>query len=58
MGLVCHDSPNRGRHGQVFDLWYVPEQLVTGDTFPSDGTRLYAVIDDVLVPWNGDVVKV
>lgn len=58
MGLVCHDSPNRGRHGQVFDLWYAPERLVTGDTFPNTGTRLYAVIEDVLVPWGGVIVKV
>lgn len=56
IGLTSDTASNRGRHGSVFDLWFGPTNLSTGDTFPNDTSRTFAVFSDLVVPWNGTAV--
>ena len=47
--------PAIGRIGNVFDMWWRPASLATGDSFPNNAaTRQYMSIGDIVVPWVGD----
>ncbi len=52
-GVACEDTPNIGRHGDLFDFWFGPEGVSQGRTFPDDGTRLIAVFEHIALPWDG-----
>ena len=59
VGLVSTTIGKRGRHGMLFDVWWIPSgSLITGGTLPSDATRTMAVFGDIVLPWNGTVVQV
>ncbi len=55
MGLFCLDSPTRGRHGERFDAYWVPLNMVNGMTVPltPSPTKEFCVFDDMLEPWDG-----
>lgn len=56
IGLASISSTHRGaRKGMLFDMYWGPTQLVTGDTYPGDGTRTFAQFGDFVFPWNGSV---
>jgi hypothetical protein len=54
IGIASVTASHRGRHGSIYDMWYgLATPGVTGDTFPADLTRTFALFGDVIVPWNG-----
>lgn len=55
MGLACTTTGNRGRHGHLADIWWKPEGLGHGDTFPAGGTRTFVCFGGIILPWNGSV---
>lgn len=46
-------ATQKGRHGETFDLYWTNAALLTGDTFPDDGTHEFQVMGDQLVPTGG-----
>jgi hypothetical protein len=53
--IRCRTAGDRGVHGRLPDIYLVSEVLNTGDTFPSGGTREWAVFGALVVPWDGTV---
>lgn len=56
IGLASNTVSNRGRHGQVFDMWIGLSTLLTGDTYPNDTSRQFAHFGTYILPWNGSVM--
>lgn len=54
--LYC-TSPSgaRGRYGKPFDMWWCSTSLSSGETFPSDGSRQFLVVGDIVIPWDGSI---
>ena len=55
MGLVCPDAGNRGRRGEVFDMWWGDRTVADGLTYPGDGSNAFVQFGDIILPWNGTV---
>ena len=55
MGLVCEDYPNRGRRGEIFDMWWGGPAIADGTTFPGDGSGTFVQFRGAVFPWNGTV---
>jgi hypothetical protein len=53
MGLLCTDAGARGRHGELFDLWFGVTALQDGDTYPSAGTKQLIQTGHLVQVWNG-----
>lgn len=58
MGLACYNSGYRGRCGVVFDLWSGCPSLLEGDTYPSDGTKQFVQMGDLILPWDRSVPQI
>lgn len=43
------------RLATMFDVWVSSTVPTTGDTFPNDTSRQFAVFGNIIVPWNGTV---
>lgn len=56
IGVLCTTAGSRGRHGQLFDLWYGPNANVnTGDTYPNDASRQFIQVGHLVLPWDGSL---
>jgi hypothetical protein len=55
MGLRSNTVGARGRHGERFDIWWVPTSMLNGMTVPLTPapTREFCVFEDLLFPWDG-----
>jgi len=54
IGLFSTLAGSRGRHGEVFDLWWGSTNPADGDAYPADLTRQFVTVGDLIVPWVGD----
>ncbi len=53
-GVASLQSGFRGRHGQMFDLWWAPELRPDGSAYPSGASPLQFVqFGDLIFPWDG-----
>lgn len=57
-GLISNTVGKRGRHGDIVDMWAGLSSLVTGDTYPSDGSKQFAHFGTIIQPWNGSTPQV
>ena len=57
MGLWSPTLNAVGRHGEVFDMWWIPTSLLTHSTMPltPSATREFMVQDDMLMVHDGSV---
>jgi hypothetical protein len=55
MGVASETVGARGRHGRIFDMYWVSTQLADGHSFPGDESRQLLVMGDMAVPWPGVV---
>ena len=55
IGLYSATPSNRGRHGQLFDIWWGPGQFQStpGIQFPGAVDRSFTQFGVIVVPWNG-----
>lgn len=53
IGLACLDPGQRGRHGEIADLWFGSSGANSGDTYPDDGSRQFAQFGHLVFPWDG-----
>lgn len=54
MGVASTDAAFRGRQGTVFDMWWKPLGMTSGDTFPANlSTKQFVVMGDIVLPWTG-----
>lgn len=53
VGLFSPTSLNRGRKGQLFDLWWGTTIAANGDNYPSDGSKQFVQFGHLIFPWNG-----
>jgi len=56
IGIASTAANKRGRHGQLYDIWWGSPTRLIGDTYPEGGTGAFVNIGGNLVlPWNGSV---
>ena len=55
IGAVSTVAGKRGRHGQLYDLWWGSPTRLVGDTYPDSGGQFLNVGGNLVVPWNGSV---
>lgn len=53
MGLYSSSASNRGRKGQLFDMWWGSTTNVSGDNYPADASKQFTQFVHVIFPWNG-----
>lgn len=53
IGVASLDAGQRGRHGELFDLWFGSVGANSGDTYPGDGTRQLVQFGHMVFPWDG-----
>jgi hypothetical protein len=56
VGLVSETTGVKGRHGELFDIWWGPPGVASGSpdgTWPDDSTKKYWSPDALILPWNG-----
>lgn len=55
IGIYSITASHRGRHGNLFDLWWRSASISDGDTFPSSPTaRQFVCMGPLILPWPGD----
>ncbi len=62
IGIMSITAPNRGRLGEVVDMWYCSEGFF-GEDFNRNGVlftdtedRIVATFDSIVLPWNGESI--
>lgn len=53
MGLYGVTAGAVGPAGSAVDMWWAPYRVPDGTHFPSDGSREFVTIDNVVIPWPG-----
>jgi len=53
IGVYSETSTFMGRMGTLFDLWWGEDAIVSGRYYPQTGTKLYANVARMIVPWDG-----
>jgi hypothetical protein len=54
MGIASDTGGCRGRHGDLFDLWYgLASGLGTGTSYPNANTKQFVQFGDIVFPWDG-----
>jgi hypothetical protein len=56
IGLVSETTGFKGRHGELYDIWWGPTGIAAGTpagTWPDDTTRKYWSPDALILPWDG-----
>lgn len=53
MGLYTATASNRGRKGQLFDMWWGSTSNSSADNYPNDGSKQFVQFGHVILPWNG-----
>lgn len=54
VGAISLAANKRGRHGQLYDLWWGTSTRRVGDAYPDDATKQFLNIGGhLVVPWNG-----
>lgn len=56
IGVASETSGFIGRHGQLFDIWWGPEEMKEGSMYPGDDTRQLVQFGDLIVPWDGSTL--
>jgi hypothetical protein len=56
IGLLSETAGQRGRHGDLFDLWWGLTAVATGDFYPGDASKQFVQLGDVIFPWNGGAI--
>ena len=53
IGIYGITAPNRGRHGNLFDIWWNPSGIASGTTIPNDATKQFVCFGPLIFPWDG-----
>lgn len=53
IGVASLDSGQRGRHGELFDLWFSSVGAPELTTYPVDGSRQLVQFGHLVFPWDG-----
>jgi hypothetical protein len=56
VGLLASSANPRGFLGEMRDIWWVSDDLPDGTYMPSDGSKQFVVIGDILQPWDGSAI--
>lgn len=57
-GLASLDAGFTGRHGRLFDYYWISSAHIAGTYFPADGTRQWIAVGTSAQPWNGTVATI
>lgn len=53
IGIASTTLSHKGRHGNLFDIWWRPTSLADADTIPNDAsTRRFACLGPLILPWT------
>jgi hypothetical protein len=58
IGLISEVAGARGRHGEVYDLWFGAQNQQPGTTYPDNLTRQFVYFDEIILPWDGSAPQV
>jgi hypothetical protein len=47
-----------GRMGEIYDMWWGATNLITGTTFPGDGSKTHIMLGNIVIPWDAGVVPI
>lgn len=54
VSVYCDSVGGVGRLGEFYDLWWGNDTIVkTGQHYPDDGSRQFAQVGNLIVPWDG-----
>lgn len=53
IGVASLTGGQRGRHGELFDLWFGSTGAQDGDTYPANETRQFVQFGHLVFPWDG-----
>lgn len=56
IGLICRTVGVKGRHGEVYDMWYGSTGINDGDNYPGDATRTFVQVGQMVFKWNGSTI--
>lgn len=54
-GLASTTVGARGRHGRIFDFYWISTSHSDGDAFPANGSRQWLCVGDIAIPWDGSI---
>lgn len=57
IGLVSRTTGAKGRHGQLFDVWFGSTALNEGDTYPNSTAKTFVQVGNLVLPWNGSTFQ-
>lgn len=52
-GIYSTTIGARGRHGELFDLWWGSTTRANGDHYPASAARTFVQACHLILPWNG-----
>jgi len=56
VGAASTAANKRGRHGQLYDLWWGSPTRRVGDTYPDNGNGQFVDVGgNLVIPWNGSL---
>ncbi len=60
IGLLTTSSAANayGRDGELFDMWFGRTNLITGSTYPGDGSKAFAQFGQLVIPWDGSAPSI
>lgn len=58
MGLFSTTSGARGRHGELFDIYWGSTIINEGDHYPGDSSKQFVQFGDIIHPWNGSTILI
>jgi len=53
IGLASETSGVRGRHGELFDMWFGSTTRANADNYPDTLPRQFVQVGDIILPWDG-----
>jgi hypothetical protein len=53
IGIASTQASHRGRHGTLYDIWWGSSATASADTYPADGSRQFAQLGNIILPWDG-----
>jgi hypothetical protein len=53
VGLVSETVGTRGKRGVIPDVWFGSPTPASGDCYPSDGSKSFVHLNEIILPWDG-----
>lgn len=55
IGLASETVGVRGRHGQLYDIWWGSDAVADGGHYPGSTPRQFVQVGDIVLPWDSSL---